>query len=552
MNLAQKIYPLSEKALCIDWGNIIDEHINSLVASLDKLIRLNPFLGFIETVPAYSTLTIYYQPGLVTGEAKSPFNNVKNYVETLLPAISPAHQGPGNLIEIPVCYDAGFGPDLESVAFTNDLTKKEVIDIHRNKEYKVYMMGFLPGFAYLGQLDDAIATPRKQTPALKVKEGSVGIGGKQTGIYPLDSPGGWQIIGRSPLVLFDPKKENPFLLKTGDRVKFFSINKEEFLQTWSALRKTSPDSKKMGQADVVVIKPGAFSTLQDGGRWGFQSFGLPLSGAMDERAFLLANALAGNSMNEAVIECTMGGLLLQFKKKACIAVTGAGTALVNHRPVKNYQPLTLWAKDLLEIKYNHNGIRTYIAVSGGFAAPALMNSRSSLPLAGIGNILQKEEGVQIESGHSLQSGKIDHSLIMHYSPEPVIRIFEGPEMTWMNKQETEKIYVQKFSVSHQSGRMGIRLNSMPIYVNKGEQLVSSAVTKGTIQLTPDGQLIVLMSDCHTVGGYPRVAQIAAADLPLIAQSKPGDIIRFKKILFPEAEELVLAAQKLLNESFSGH
>ena len=544
------IYPLNEKALCIDWGNTIDEEINSNVTAINRLLLQDPFLGFIETVPAYSTLTIYYQPELVSKENGSPFKFVKNHVEALLPLVKTGKQEPSKTINIPVCYDDEFGPDLPIVAAANHLSKEEVIAVHHQKEYQVYMMGFLPGFAYMGPVDDSIATPRKQSPRAGVEQGSVGIAGKQTGIYPLQSPGGWQIIGRTPWKLFDLEKEDPFVLKSGDRVRFFPITKEEFHLSVPVPKELAPKPRENESADVLVIKPGPGSSLQDGGRWGYQSYGVPISGAMDEQSFLLANALAGNSKNYAVIECTMGGLVISFKKKAAIAVTGAGTAFINHRPIKYYQPLTVWVNDTLEIKYNHDGIRTYIAVAGGFSAPVLMNSRSSYAAAGIGQLLKKDDEIFIENTGQVGSRKMDPAFPLNvYATNPLVRIMDGPETGWLKNAGRQSLYTQDFIITLQSGRMGIRLQSDPIGVKNTTQLVSTAVTKGTVQLTPNGQLIVLMSDCQTTGGYPRIAQVAAVDLPILAQLKPGDILQFKNISYAEAEELYLLQQKKLDAFF---
>ena len=166
-----KIYPLSETAICIEWGNTIDEFINQQVLCMNRLLHQKPFTGFIETVPAYTTLTIYYQPGLIVKENANPFLFVKNYIENLLPEVTVGHLRKEPVVSIPVCYDDEFGYDLEFVAATNNLSKEEVVALHLQKEYKVYMMGFLPGFAYMGEVDSAIITPRKQTPLAKVEEG---------------------------------------------------------------------------------------------------------------------------------------------------------------------------------------------------------------------------------------------------------------------------------------------------------------------------------------------------------------------------------------------
>ena len=546
-----KIYPLCETALSIEWGNTINESVHQQVTCLNRLLQQKPFIGFIETVPAYTTLTIYYQPELIAEENTEPFLFVKNYVENLLSNLQIENLQNENIISIPVCYDDEFGHDLEFIATEKKISKEEVIAIHQQKEYMVYMMGFLPGFAYMGEVDDIIATPRKQTPRAIVEEGSVGIAGKQTGIYPLSSPGGWQIIGRTPLCLFDIQKQDPFLFKAGDRVKFYSITKEEFNLIKDQQKKIPAIDQKENAAGAVVIKPGIFSTIQDGGRFGFRSYGVPVSGAMDIQAYHIANGLAGNIKNAAAIECTMGGLMIQFKKNAAIAVTGGGAAFVNHQKIKMYQPLGIAKNDVLEIKYNNDGMRAYIAVSGGFATPIVMNSRSTYAKAGIGEALKKEDTLAFENTAPVKTKQMLPGLTGHeYNSHAAIRIIEGPEKDWMSTESIQQLYMQNFALTNQCDRMGYRLQSDPLSLQNNGELLSTAVTKGTIQLTPGGQLIILMSDCQTTGGYPRVAQIAAVDLPVIAQLKPGDTIHFLKISFREAEELYLLQQKTINEFFS--
>ncbi|WP_457741792.1 5-oxoprolinase subunit PxpB [Thermococcus sp.] len=215
--------PLGDSALLVSFGEIIDEKTNDKIHSLAKAIEKASFEWLIEVVPAYSSLAVMYDAALID------FEGVKRAIGELEFS---AERFEGKLVEIPVVYGSSYGPDLEFVAQYNGLTPDEVIEIHSKPVYRVYFLGFLPGFAYLGGMDERIATPRLEKPRLKVPAGSVGIAGKQTGIYPLESPGGWRIIGRTPLRLFNPEKEPPTLLQPGDRVKFVPIDEEEFLRLY--------------------------------------------------------------------------------------------------------------------------------------------------------------------------------------------------------------------------------------------------------------------------------------------------------------------------------
>lgn len=184
----------------------------------------------IEAVPAYCSITIYYDVLLIRNKLSkqlTAFEWVSDKIKEYLFVEKNEIEAEEPLINIPVCYDKEYGPDLDFVALKNSISIEEIIQRHTAITYRVYMLGFLPGFAYMGLIDERIVSPRKQYPA-PVEAGSVGIAGKQTGIYPFKSPGGWQIIGRTPLSLFDKEKTNPVLFKSGDNVKFYSITKDEF------------------------------------------------------------------------------------------------------------------------------------------------------------------------------------------------------------------------------------------------------------------------------------------------------------------------------------
>ncbi len=222
-----RIFPVSENALTIDFGNEISVVLNERVIQLADFIEKDKFSGFIELVPAYSSLTIFYdliQIRTTYPQFPNAFSVVKNEIETALKNIKTIEQKNPCLIKIPVNYTDELAIDLEFVAQNSNLTKEQVVKIHTSNIYRVFMIGFLPAFAYLGEVDERIATPRRKNPRTKIAQGSVGLAGKQTGIYPLESPGGWQIIGRTDLEMFQPQSEKISLLKTGDLVKFYDLN----------------------------------------------------------------------------------------------------------------------------------------------------------------------------------------------------------------------------------------------------------------------------------------------------------------------------------------
>lgn len=218
-----KIFPLGENALIVEFGDVISRELNEAAIALSTSIFADPFSGFIECVPAYSSTTIFYDLAKVLAcspEFPTAFEAVRSVVEAHISNSTFALGGPRNMVEIPLDFSEAAGLDLGHVARQHDLSVDEMIEIFLAETYRVYMLGFLPGFAYMGEVDESIATPRLDQPRTKVPKGSVGIAGRQTGIYPLESPGGWRIIGRTDLEMFDHSKSEPCLLSPGDEVKF--------------------------------------------------------------------------------------------------------------------------------------------------------------------------------------------------------------------------------------------------------------------------------------------------------------------------------------------
>ncbi len=225
------ITPLGDCAALVNFGNTIDPAINQRVLSLHEALAGSGFKGFVELVPAYASLAVFYDaPKIAKHTNSSPYAFVKNHLLVLLSQNNISNEVVKSFTNIPVCYDAEFGFDLHYLAAYHQLTINEIIAMHTAIVYRVYMIGFMPGFAYMGSVDDRLATPRKAQPRLNVPAGSVGIAGSQTGFYPTDSPGGWQIIGKTPLLLFDTNRSTPCLLNAGDQVQFVSIDKNEFQQ----------------------------------------------------------------------------------------------------------------------------------------------------------------------------------------------------------------------------------------------------------------------------------------------------------------------------------
>jgi antagonist of KipI len=538
----EKMYDLCETAVVMAWPPAIDPAHLRAISGVQAILQRQPFPGMCEMVPAYATLTIFFNPAQLPAHWPNPAVDIGHYIAQLLDQTGDTALPAGNTITIPVCYDDTFGPDLEAVAALHQCSKAEVVRRHTARDYTVFMVGFLPGFTYLGGLDPKIATPRRSSPRLRVAAGSVGIAGEQTGVYPLDAPGGWQIIGRTPLPVYRPGVlQRPFLLKTGDTVRFYPISPAAFARIIPGPAATaSADQRRTSAPAAEITRSGPLATLQDLGRPGYRAYGVPVSGALDAPAHRLANALVGNAPEAATIECTMGGLSITFFTNAVLAVTGGGAALVNQRPAEHGRVIQLQKNDVLTVDFHPRGMRTYIAVRGGWDAPDYMGSKSTCRNAQLGDILQK--------GNLLRIGRAENGpirpLLSPATPllddekNGILRVIPGPEFDRLTPESQRQFYQQTYTIGHRSDRMGSRLESAPLALSDPSELLSTAVAPGTIQRTPDGQLILLLNDCQTTGGYPRVGQLAAVDLPRLAQLPPGATLQFAPITHQRARFLL--------------
>ncbi len=220
-----EIRPAGECGAILILGKKIDERINDLVHAICSKIEEESPEWLEEVIPTYCTVHVYFDP------RKASFSEVSKYLKEV-PRRVEIKELRGRTVKIPVAYGGEFGPDIEFVAKRNGLSVEEVIEIHQKPLYRVYMLGFTPGFAYLGGMDKRIAAPRLEKPRLKVPAGSVGIAGEQTGVYPIESPGGWRLIGRTPVRMFCPEKDPPTRLLPGDKVRFYEISEEEFWEIY--------------------------------------------------------------------------------------------------------------------------------------------------------------------------------------------------------------------------------------------------------------------------------------------------------------------------------
>ncbi|NUK29537.1 biotin-dependent carboxyltransferase family protein [Parageobacillus sp. VR-IP] len=307
---------------------------------------------------------------------------------------------------------------------------------------------------------------------------------------------------------------------------------------------------------IEIIHSGFFTTVQDQGRVGYRKAGVPAGGAMDSLASRLANLLVGNDENEAVLEITMNGPTLRFATDAVIAICGGEfVCTLNERPVSMWRPLTVRRGDVLAIGACQKGYRGYIAFAGGLDLPLVMNSRSTYVQAAIGGLhgkpLQKGDILSLRSramavpNIPIRWGTAFSARNYIDGKKKVIRAAAGPEYSMFTAESRAQFFSHAYEVTPQSDRMGYRLQGQVLKRKDNTEMISEAVAFGTVQVPASGQPIVLMADCQTTGGYPRIAQVIAADLPVLAQARPGDLIQFQKVSWQEAQRLYVERERQL-------
>ncbi|MFA6961650.1 MAG: 5-oxoprolinase subunit PxpB [Opitutaceae bacterium] len=517
------------------------------VAQLARSLNASPLPGVSDIVPAFTTVTVHYDPALVPLGEGVPVARVIDWIKTVPPAPKSRKLKVVREVVVPVCYGGEQGPDLAAVAAHSKLAEAAVIRVHTKAEYRVAAVGFSPGFPYLLGLAPRLATPRRTTPRTAVPAGSVGIGGTQTGIYPMATPGGWSLIGRTPLRLFRPENEaEPTLLEAGDIVKFVAITEKQAAeqQEKPVVLPTPKVSKNTGVFEVVSA--GALTTVQDMGRAGRQHQGISVGGPMDRQAARVANLLLGNDENAALLEVTLTGPELKFLRDTWIAVTGASIT-----GVPGWRPWQVTAGQVVSLAELTRGARAYVAVAGGLEIARVLGGAGTMLRAGVGGwhgrALQEGDRLGARPGVLETAGNWSASAEFNAATgtDVTVRFLRGPQWEWFAAASRRTFLGKLFKITAKSDRMGLRLSGAELRLEKEQELVSEGVGFGSVQVPPDGHPIVLMADRQTIGGYPKIAHIIAVDLPKLAQARAGDAVRFQEISIDEAQALYLEQEHSL-------
>jgi KipI family sensor histidine kinase inhibitor len=431
----------------------------------------------------------------------------------------------GDVVEIPTVYD---GADLADVARLWDTDVATVVSRHAATDFQVAFCGFAPGFAYLTGMRENV--PRRASPRTRVPAGSVALAGQFAGIYPSASPGGWQIIGRTGVGLFDAANDPPALLPPGTRVRFVPVDDQP--APVAAPRATTDGG---GVGNLTVLRAGALTTVQDGGRRGAAHLGVPRAGPLDAPAARLANRVVGNGEDDAVLETTVDGVGFRVDRPTTLAVTGAPAPLrVDGRPAEWGVAVRLRAGAVVEVGTAISGVRSYVAVSGGLLASPVLGSRSTDTLSGLGPPVLSD-GQVIAIGDTARAAAVVSFTVPRPVGEVLLRVRIGPDDERFGPEGVDRLTSSAYTLSTDSNRVGARLQGLPIArrsddeMGADEEMDSTGMVIGAVQVPPDGQPVVFLADHPTTGGYPVIAVVDAADLAALAQARPGTTVRLRRI-----------------------
>jgi KipI family sensor histidine kinase inhibitor len=522
-----RVLPVGDAALTVEMGDELSPATSARVLSLDRDLASAPFEGFREAVPSHRALLVLFDP------AAARFGALASRVAARAAQAGTAPP-PGRLHEVEVAYGGADGPDLASLARERGLAESDVVRLHAGSPYAVFMLGFTPGFAYLGLLPSALEAPRLATPRVRVPAGSVGVAGRQTGIYPVASPGGWRLVGRTSLRLFDPFRPEPALFAPGDRVRFVPVAELAPLPSEPA----SAVPALPATPAVEVLEPGLLTTVQDLGRAGYRRVGASGAGPMDARALAAANRAVGNARGAAALECTMTGPALLFLAPLRFALAGGDLGAVLERPDLGAWPVPACAAvlarpgNVLRFAGRRSGCRAYVALHGGVDVPSVLGSRSTDLHSGFGG----QAGRALVAGDLLAvlpaagGGGAGEAPAERPAGSASVRVVLGPQADHFDADVVARFLSDRWRVSSTSDRVGCRLEGEPLRHAGPSEILSDGMVPGSVQVPPDGRPIVMTADAPTTGGYPKIATVVTDDLPLLAQLVPGeDDLRFEAV-----------------------
>jgi len=512
-----QIRQVVDGAVLVEFPKVSSDDANRFAVSLGKQLLPRPPPGLLDAIPGARTLLVLFDPLTLSAE------QLEQWIRGL-PTSSPSTQA--RAFRIPVRYGGEFGPDLEQLARERGLTARQAIQAHLDAEYRVAFIGFAAGFPYLTGLPDVLHAPRLSSPRPRVAAGSLGIGGEYTGIYPAATPGGWRLIGRAAVKLFDATEDPPSLLAAGDRVHFEETSEAEFSNLLAGVQ-TRPASALDTPRVFRVVRPGLHSSVQGAPRFGFGAFGVPPGGAMDLDALMRANALLDNPLLTPGLEITLSGPELELLRHCRLCLAGAPVeADLDGRPLPVERPCDAVAGQRLRIGAVSRGVRTYLAVSGGLGDAGLAPQGARR--------IQKDELLHAaKECIELALSPRGESFATATSPW-IVRAVAGPQNERFSPKGIETFFSSEYRVSAQSDRKGVRLEGPAAELIGPSDIPPEGTAPGSVQVPGNALPIILGPDRPVTGGYAKIATVIGADLGRIAQVRPGDRIRFEKVTVQEA------------------
>lgn len=522
--------------------------LDSLEAVLALHARLlaDPHAGQVDVLAAARTVLAVFDSRAHAGAARKVLEDLETG-EAFAPA------SPEEPVRIEVVYD---GEDLAEVGRLTGLGADGVVAAHTGQVWTAAFGGFAPGFAYLVGEHDALHVPRRATPRTAVPAGSVALAGNFSAVYPRRSPGGWQLVGHTSARMWDLEREQPALVRPGNRVQYVAVRELVKLTSQDRQRAdgaAAQEPPRTGRS-LEVITPGPQSLVQDLGRPGLGDLGVSPAGAADPRSARQANRLVGNRPGDAVIETVLGGLEVRAGGELTAALSGAPTAAEvrghsGNRPVPMDAPFPLHDGETLHLEVPAAGLRTYLAVRGGIDVPAVLGSRSTDLMSGIGP-------APLAAGTVLPVGAVDTARAVG-QPEPsslpadvapggsglpvTLRITAGPRHDWFTEESRAALTAQAWTVTAESNRIGLRLepgaagsgrkssSGGALQRSRTGELPSEGVVAGSLQVPPSGLPVLFLADHPVTGGYPVIGAVVPEDLPAAAQLPPGTAVRFVEV-----------------------
>lgn len=530
MSASLQFLPAGEGALLVELADLAQ------TLALFQALQRQPVAGVDEVIPAARTLLLHYRPAALSAPKLAGRLRQLHHA-----AGGRAHGGlaAGRRVEIPVRYE---GEDLEEVAALLGLSPAEVVERHTGSEYQAAFAGFAPGFVYLTGADPGFQVPRRQSPRTRVPAGSVALAGDFSAVYPSDSPGGWQLIGVTPCRMWDLQRAEPALVQPGFRVRFRDLAKAQATVSLPAAVPAQPPATRPESPDQIqFLSTGLQTLVQDLGRLGKTALGVSGSGALDRQAMREANRAVGNPSDAPVLENLLGDLRLRCRGQAVVAVTGADVPLqlttaagrVLQWPCA--EPLALEQGDTLTLGSPRAGLRSYLAVRGGWQVPPVLGSCATDTLARLGpeplragDVLGCGDAIAAQRLQAVQPGAAAPRPLPKVGEVVALDVSFGPRTPWFTADAVALLLSQEWEVTSQSSRVGIRLaGAQPLTRSIPSELPSEGTVLGAIQVPASGQPVLFLADHPLTGGYPVIAVVASHHLDLAAQIPPGARLRFR-------------------------